>query len=470
MRTSLRRRRSTLRSSAVSTPSSSDSTDELGRDPGRAARGVPLVPRAVCAAARPRLPLDGLRGVAPKSSAGPAPPAGWSRRASRSSSASRRSSCSSGSARRCSAAACSATSSCSRRSRASCSSCSGSRSWASCPGPSGSSAQGSSRAPALVARASSSAARSPSAPRRASGRCWRRSSSSPAPRTRRSRAPPCSRCTRSASRSRSSSPARSSRARWAPSAGSATTTARSSSRAALVMVALGLLLFFGRFYVLRIYVNRALEWLGLDPRVLDPHREEVEQPLGDAGRCRLDLAQHPRRRRPRGAPARRGRVAAPPSRAGASRRRWLPFAGVVPGDRDVDEALEEVPLRPPARRATRPRAPRARRTSARRASARSPARGSRRTPASDRGRTMPMATILLVGVDLMFRSRLDGLLAGHRLVTSDSADPPDLVICDIARSTRTRSRTPGRRRRSSGSRTTRTPSGCSARTRPASTR
>ena len=33
----------------------------------------------------------------------------------------------------------------------------------------------------------------------------------------------------------------------------------------LVMVALGLLLFFGRFYVLRIYVNRALEWLGLEP-------------------------------------------------------------------------------------------------------------------------------------------------------------------------------------------------------------
>ena len=37
--------------------------------------------------------------------------------------------------------------------------------------------------------------------------------------------------TPSASRSRSSSPARSSRGRWAPSAGSATTTARSSSRA-----------------------------------------------------------------------------------------------------------------------------------------------------------------------------------------------------------------------------------------------
>jgi len=33
----------------------------------------------------------------------------------------------------------------------------------------------------------------------------------------------------------------------------------------LVMVALGLLLFFDRFYILRIYVNRLFEWLGLDP-------------------------------------------------------------------------------------------------------------------------------------------------------------------------------------------------------------
>ena len=44
-----------------------------------------------------------------------------------------------------------------------------------------------------------------------------------------------------------------------------------------------------------------------------------------------------------------------------------------------------------------------------------------------------MATILLVGVDLFFRGKLDGLLAGHRLVTSDSIDAPDLVIADIAR-------------------------------------
>jgi CheY-like chemotaxis protein len=44
-----------------------------------------------------------------------------------------------------------------------------------------------------------------------------------------------------------------------------------------------------------------------------------------------------------------------------------------------------------------------------------------------------MATILLVGVDLMIRSRLEGPLDGHRLVTSDSVDPPDLVLCDISR-------------------------------------
>jgi DNA-binding NarL/FixJ family response regulator len=44
-----------------------------------------------------------------------------------------------------------------------------------------------------------------------------------------------------------------------------------------------------------------------------------------------------------------------------------------------------------------------------------------------------VATILLVGVDLFFRGKLDALLAGHHLVTVDSADRPDLVIADIAR-------------------------------------
>ncbi|HXG77482.1 MAG TPA: hypothetical protein VNJ53_13030 [Gaiellaceae bacterium] len=44
-----------------------------------------------------------------------------------------------------------------------------------------------------------------------------------------------------------------------------------------------------------------------------------------------------------------------------------------------------------------------------------------------------MATILLVGVDLFFRGKLEGLCPGHRFVTSDSVHTPDLVIADIAR-------------------------------------
>ena len=44
-----------------------------------------------------------------------------------------------------------------------------------------------------------------------------------------------------------------------------------------------------------------------------------------------------------------------------------------------------------------------------------------------------MATILLVGVDLFFRGKLEGLLPEHRIVTSDSVHAPDIVIADIAR-------------------------------------
>jgi CheY-like chemotaxis protein len=44
-----------------------------------------------------------------------------------------------------------------------------------------------------------------------------------------------------------------------------------------------------------------------------------------------------------------------------------------------------------------------------------------------------VATILLVGVDLFFRGKLEGLLPGHRLVTTESVDEPDLVLADIAR-------------------------------------
>ncbi len=44
-----------------------------------------------------------------------------------------------------------------------------------------------------------------------------------------------------------------------------------------------------------------------------------------------------------------------------------------------------------------------------------------------------MATILLAGVDVFFRGKLEGLLPEHRLTTTDSVDPPELVICDVSR-------------------------------------
>ena len=44
-----------------------------------------------------------------------------------------------------------------------------------------------------------------------------------------------------------------------------------------------------------------------------------------------------------------------------------------------------------------------------------------------------MATILLAGVDLFFRGKLEALLEGHHLITTDSVEPPDMVICDISR-------------------------------------
>jgi len=44
-----------------------------------------------------------------------------------------------------------------------------------------------------------------------------------------------------------------------------------------------------------------------------------------------------------------------------------------------------------------------------------------------------VATILLAGVDLFFRGKLEGMLSGHQFVTTDSIAAPDLVIVDIAR-------------------------------------
>lgn len=46
---------------------------------------------------------------------------------------------------------------------------------------------------------------------------------------------------------------------------------------------------------------------------------------------------------------------------------------------------------------------------------------------------MLVATILLAGVDLFFRGKIEGLLPGHHLITTDSVDPPELVVCDVSR-------------------------------------
>jgi DNA-binding NarL/FixJ family response regulator len=44
-----------------------------------------------------------------------------------------------------------------------------------------------------------------------------------------------------------------------------------------------------------------------------------------------------------------------------------------------------------------------------------------------------VATILLCGVDLFFRGKLEALLPEHRFITVESAELPDLVVVDIAR-------------------------------------
>jgi hypothetical protein len=44
-----------------------------------------------------------------------------------------------------------------------------------------------------------------------------------------------------------------------------------------------------------------------------------------------------------------------------------------------------------------------------------------------------MATILLLGVDLFIRGKLEAVLPEHRFQTADGVEPCDLVIADIAR-------------------------------------
>jgi hypothetical protein len=109
----------------------------------------------------------------------------------------------------------------------------------------------------------------------------------------------------------------------------------------------------------------------------------------------------------------------------------VPAARVVPGDRDMDETLEEVLLRrvgrPPGLLELLVRL--------------------EVLAASDQLDTVSqplghkrecyarrvVATILLEGVDLFIRGKLEALLEGHHFVTNDSIDPPDLVIADVGR-------------------------------------
>jgi hypothetical protein len=121
-------------------------------------------------------------------------------------------------------------------------------------------------------------------------------------------------------------------------------------------------------------------------------------------------------------------------------------AGLVPRDRNVDEPLKEIPLTllagPPGvlellvRREVLPVADQlqaALEHGIRRHRTRVTTwlRSVRRLGRECYSRHV--ATILLAGVDLYFRGKLEGLLPRHRLVTADSVDPPDVVIADIGR-------------------------------------
>lgn len=120
-----------------------------------------------------------------------------------------------------------------------------------------------------------------------------------------------------------------------------------------------------------------------------------------------------------------------------------PAAGLVPGDGDMDEPLEEVPLGgrgdPPAglERLVGLEVlpgPELRQPAPEAVGHVLTARCRQWSPADGDGRLSRVATILVAGVDLFFRGKLDAALGrAHRLVTAESVEPPDLVIVDIAR-------------------------------------
>ena len=109
----------------------------------------------------------------------------------------------------------------------------------------------------------------------------------------------------------------------------------------------------------------------------------------------------------------------------------VPAPGVVPGDGDVDEALEEVFLRRLGR------TPSLLQIFMRlEVLAAADQIETVSQPLVHKAECYPravVATILLEGVDLFIRGKLEALLEGHHLVTNDSVDPPDLVIADVGR-------------------------------------
>ena len=160
--------------------------------------------------------------------------------------------------------------------------------------------------------------RSPSARRRASAPCSARSSCSPATRARCSRARAARRLLARARRPRSCSRRRCSRRamgvfRWMRDhyAAIRPSAARRSSPSAL-------LLFFDRFWWLRVYLNRALRAPSASAR--RAAGAASSEPGLDDRRRRRDRREHAPTSTPR-APARRARAGAAPSRAGARSRR-----------------------------------------------------------------------------------------------------------------------------------------------------
>lgn len=108
----------------------------------------------------------------------------------------------------------------------------------------------------------------------------------------------------------------------------------------------------------------------------------------------------------------------------------VPAPRVMPGHGDVDEPLEEVPLR----RGGRPPGLLELLVGLEVLAARDQIETISQ-PLVHKPECYPrnVATILLEGVDLFIRGKLEASLQGHQLVTSDSIAPPDLVIADIAR-------------------------------------